>query len=338
MATDTASHDQVKTEIRPQLKHLFIRMLDTCNLECAHCYASCGPKSPDRLSYPELKLVIDQLPDLDIDTVHLEGGEALIHSDFWRILDDLNRVAIKPAITSNGLIVRERTIERLKGRVKRLTFSVDGYDSITHDRIRRRIGSFQRVTDAIRMSIAGGISTHMISVIWKQTAPRVDKIVYLAEALGVERLLLFSCGRIGAAMEHLDELMVDDETWFSYLENIRELAQARPWVWFEIDRVQRSRLSAYIGPDYQPVCTRSTRNSVIIDAKGDVYPCGYFIPHGRKLGHISDGPLSQFLTKPSPGERFSGACKSPSAVQSGTVQLCKLISQNRDTLPPGESA
>lgn len=317
-----------------RLSHLFIRLLDTCNLECAHCYASCGPKAKPSLDLATVQMVIDQLPALKITSVHLEGGEALIHRDIWKIIDALNNYGIKPAITSNGLTTRRPVLERLVGRVSRMTFSVDGHNAITHDRIRRRIGSFDRVIAAIGDSVSLGIPTHMISVMWREAAPYVAEVVALAETMGVDRLMLFGCGKIGAAEAHWDELACDDEIWFRFLEEARALAVSRPWIWFELDRVPRAWLPRFLPQDYSPYCTRPERDSLIIDPQGDVYPCGYFIPAGRRLGNIRESRLADLLARPQHGERFSGACRDAHSFSGrGAVPLCKLYSVNASSLP-----
>jgi Fe-coproporphyrin III synthase len=328
-----ASASAARRGVPARLPHLFIRLLDTCNLECAHCYASCGPSAKPALDLDAVLDIVDQLPGLNVRTVHLEGGEALIHRDIWTIIDALNSKGIRPAITSNGLSTKRAMLERLVGKVSRMTFSIDGHNALTHDKIRRRIGSFDRVVNAVRDSVDLGISTHMISVMWKESAPHVDKVVELAESLRVGRLLLFGCGKIGAAVEHWDELACDDATWFRFLRDARELAAGRPWVWFELDRVPRDSLAEFLPADYRPYCMRLVRDSLIIDPKGDVYPCGYFIPVGRRLGNVREDRLATLLERPPPGERFSGACKDPHSFRGGdAVPLCKLYSVNADTL------
>jgi MoaA/NifB/PqqE/SkfB family radical SAM enzyme len=218
-----------------------------------------------------------------------------------------------------------------------MTFSVDGPDAIVHDKIRRRIGSFERATRAIRLSIEAGIPTHMISVIWRESVQRVSDIVALAEKLAVQRLLLFSCGEIGAAVENREELMVDPEVWRDYLFEVRELARTRPWVWFELDKMRRADLPQFLPADYAPVCTRKQRDSITIDPLGDVYPCGYFIPAGKRLGNVQDAPLSELAFRKQEGERHSGACRDPFTSEKGFVELCKLISVNSEALTYGGS-
>ncbi|WP_315833463.1 radical SAM protein [Bradyrhizobium prioriisuperbiae] len=316
------------------LNHVFIRLLDTCNLECAHCYASCGPKAPDRLPMEAVLGLTRQLGSLQPRHVHLEGGEAFAYRGFWDVLDALNLNNIKPAITSNGLIVDERLIARLVGRVSKLTFSIDGHTAEVHDQIRRRKGSFDRAVNAVQLSVQAKIPTHMISVVWKKSVDHADDLVALAERLVVERLLLFSCGRIGAAVHHWEELSCDFEAWTRYLKRVRVLARTRPWIWFEVDRVRREELGSYIDDDYRPICVRAPRDSVTIDPRGDVYPCGYFIPLKKSLGSILEAPLAEIVRREQDGERYSGACKDPWKVRSdGIVELCKLYSVNYAGLP-----
>ncbi|WP_194925910.1 radical SAM protein [Catenulispora pinisilvae] len=314
-----------------RMKHVFLRLLNTCNLECAHCYASCGPSAREALTLETVLRLVGELPELRPETVHLEGGEALMFRGFWELLDALNDHGISPAITSNGLAVTQKTIDRLKGRVSRLTFSIDGPTAFTHDKIRRRIGSFDKVTEAARMSVAAGIPTHMISVVWRETVRQVAQTVALAEELGVDRLLLFSCGVIGAAVQNEAELRVDPQTWVEYLWEVKELAVGRPWIWYELDRVPRENLPDFLPVDYQPVCTRRKRESIIIDPNGDVYPCGYFIPTGQSLGNVHNASLRELVQREQTGERFSGACRDPWSLETGMVELCKLVSINSET-------
>jgi MoaA/NifB/PqqE/SkfB family radical SAM enzyme len=281
--------------------------------------------------------LVSELPDLRPHTVHLEGGEALMFRGIWDVIDALNELDLKPAITSNGLAVTEKTIERLSGRVSRLTFSIDGPTALTHDKIRRRLGSFEKVTQAARFSLRAGIPTHMISVVWRETAARVAETVALAERLGVERLLLFSCGNIGAAVENAAELMVDDAAWVTYLHEVKTLAAGRPWIWYELDRVRREDLQHFLPAGYRPVCTKPQRDSIIVDPLGDVYPCGYFIPQGKSLGNVHEAPLTDLAYRRQSGERFSGACRDPWAATSELVQLCKLISVNAHTITVGDA-
>jgi MoaA/NifB/PqqE/SkfB family radical SAM enzyme len=163
------------------------------------------------------------------------------------------------------LTVTRETISKLAGKVAKLTFSVDGHCSEVHDQIRRRPGSFDKVVRAVRYSVEAGIPTHMISVVWRKSVDHVPALIALAEDLGVDRLLLFSCGKIGAAESHWDELSCDSERWVRYLHEVKELARTRPWVWFELDRVPRSDLSTFIDESYRPICTRKIRDSITID-------------------------------------------------------------------------
>ncbi|MFI7068847.1 radical SAM/SPASM domain-containing protein [Micromonospora sediminicola] len=317
-----------------RLNHVFMRLLDTCNLECAHCYSSCGPKAPDKLPLEAVLKVARRLGEIQVRSVHLEGGEALIYKGFWQVLDTLNEVGIKPSVTSNGLIVTESVVERLAGRVSRLTFSVDGHTADVHDQIRRRKGSFDKVVRAIRLSKAADIPTHMISVIWKRNVGHPDEMIAMAEDLKVDRQMLFSCGNIGAAVKNWEELTVGVDEWTRYLYRVRALAETRPWVWFEIDRLKKADLTNFITRDYQPVCTRQPRDSVTIDPLGDVYPCGYFIPVKKSLGNIMHDDIVSIAGRAQDGERYSGACRDAfKQPGDGVVELCKIYSVNRDLLP-----
>ena len=57
-----------------------------CNLECAHCLSSSGPRDPRELTTEQCEAVIDELQRMQVFYVNIGGGEPTIRPDFWHLL------------------------------------------------------------------------------------------------------------------------------------------------------------------------------------------------------------------------------------------------------------
>ncbi len=117
-----------------------------CNLRCNHCYQDDFSRKDD-LGWPALKTICDNILNTlkawgRTACIHLTGGEPLLKSEFFLLLDYLNS---QPAIDelgiiTNGLPIDPEMIKRLSvfSKLKKMKISLDGGDARTHEAIRPR--------------------------------------------------------------------------------------------------------------------------------------------------------------------------------------------------------
>lgn len=109
-----------------------------CNLACVHCENSCGPRSPDELTFEQLTTTAESLARLGCRHVDLTGGEPLLHPDWDTLASRLADQGMSTALITNGTLLDERALDRaIAARVKRVGISVDGMQA-THDATRQR--------------------------------------------------------------------------------------------------------------------------------------------------------------------------------------------------------
>lgn len=62
---------------------MYVQITDHCNMSCAHCGFSCGPRKKNFMSIDLFEKTIKML---DCEYITIGGGEPTLHPDFWAIV------------------------------------------------------------------------------------------------------------------------------------------------------------------------------------------------------------------------------------------------------------
>lgn len=139
-----------------------------CNMNCIHCGSSAGQKRTNELTTEEWNNVTKQLADLNCKEITLLGGEPFLRKDWYEISTEIKDRGIKITYMSNGLLVDENTIEKLrKIEPKAISISIDGAKRETHDRIRQIKGSYEKCIQVISDFKKVGINTTVVTSVNK---------------------------------------------------------------------------------------------------------------------------------------------------------------------------
>ena len=105
-----------------------------CNLRCLHCYSS---EQREELTTTDVYHVLDKLSTAGVGIIDFGGGEPLLRTDIFDILTYSKQVGIYTSISTNGLLLDENCVKRLKTLgIDHVCISLDGAKPETHDRIR----------------------------------------------------------------------------------------------------------------------------------------------------------------------------------------------------------
>jgi len=137
-------------------------------MNCIHCGSSAGQKRTNELTTEEWNNVTKQLADLNCKEITLLGGEPFLRKDWYEISTEIKDRGIKITYMSNGLLVDENTIEKLrKIEPKAISISIDGAKRETHDRIRQIKGSYEKCIQVISDFKKVGINTTVVTSVNK---------------------------------------------------------------------------------------------------------------------------------------------------------------------------
>ncbi len=131
-----------------------------CNFRCKHCYMDAPDALLGELDFDEIKSIIDQLAECGVRKVSLTGGEPLIRSDFWDIVDYLtSRGILVDKIYSNGWLINDYFIDKVKERGIQPDISIS-FDGLGwHDWMRGIPGAEDHAIQALKLCVANKLNT-----------------------------------------------------------------------------------------------------------------------------------------------------------------------------------
>lgn len=175
-----------RTEWEGRPFHVEISTNNACNLSCVMC------ERPD-LSYingEKLDAVGDRVfPNASVITPSATSEPAM--GDFDRILDHCEKHDLKLDLITNGNLITDRHIDRIRGRVFKVDFSIDSHIPSVYEEIRRG-GKHSRMLAGLRRLVKlqkeEGFLLTLVVVLMKQNLTTLDGTVTFARQEGIEHL------------------------------------------------------------------------------------------------------------------------------------------------------
>jgi MoaA/NifB/PqqE/SkfB family radical SAM enzyme len=131
----------------------------------------------------EKKRFIDSLVGFVDDDFefHLSGGEPLLEKDMCAIVSHIKQAGFRSNLVTNGWLVDEKMARGLADAgLGSLTFSLDGVTARTHDMLRGKEGSFDRIMNALDMIRSKNIQLST-SVIMLINQLNIDEVLPLVD-------------------------------------------------------------------------------------------------------------------------------------------------------------
>jgi radical SAM protein with 4Fe4S-binding SPASM domain len=146
MLAKTAMENQV-------LFRCWLDLLIPCNLRCRHCYLDFS--ETDVLRFKEVTNYLDQLQNEGCPELHLTGGEIFARRDILEIIDyAIREKGFLTDLLTNGILINERTANAMAHLpINKVRLSLYGVTASTHERVTRKIGTFEKTINAARLLI-----------------------------------------------------------------------------------------------------------------------------------------------------------------------------------------
>jgi radical SAM protein with 4Fe4S-binding SPASM domain len=135
------------------LKYFFWEATRRCNLRCLHCGSECvETKQSSEASAPSIVTVFRDIAssfDPARVMVAVTGGEPLLRTDLFEILEEIQRLGFPWGMVSNGMLMDKKMLNRcVKSGMKTVSISLDGPERI-HNWLRGNPRSFRQAVDAL---------------------------------------------------------------------------------------------------------------------------------------------------------------------------------------------
>ena len=160
---------------------LHIDLTDACTERCVHCYVPKGQK--DFLSAELVEKALVEFRAMNGLTVHLTGGEAMMHPDFERICRKCVELNLNFIIFSNMTLCDEKRIAFLKEvQPQFINVSLYSMDPAEHDSITQLPGSWQKTHDAVVKCCDAGVACRIATPLLKENQDALPALRQFADA------------------------------------------------------------------------------------------------------------------------------------------------------------
>ncbi len=193
-----------------------------CNLACRHCYSYADPNSEDFLSTEFIMNSIPELKKAGIKFVIFSGGEPLIRRDIFDIAEKMREEGIVTYLSTNGLYVSEKNVDRIIDTFNYIGISIDGIEEV-HDEFRGLQGAYRKSLDAIALIQKHGGNAGIRFTITNETKESFYAIFELAEEIGVDKIYISHLVYSGRGLENL-KIDISKEERRRYVEFIIDKA------------------------------------------------------------------------------------------------------------------
>jgi heme b synthase len=276
--------------MEPVPRLVYWELTKACNLNCIHCRAEAewGPFEGE-LSLEEIRRVLDEIATRYSPIIVLTGGEPLVRHDIFQIADHARDAGLSTALATNGTLIDAEIAGRIRDAgIQRVSVSIDGADTATHDGFRGIPGSFERALEGIARLNAVGVDFQINTTITRRNEHQIEDIMSLAETLRAKALHIFMLVPVGCGVEIAETEMISPEryeillNWFydRSRDTVLELKATCAPHYYRIMR-QRAREEGRkltFETDGMAAVTRGCLAGTgvcFISHRGEVRPCGY---------------------------------------------------------------
>lgn len=254
-------------------KTVIFEITNRCNLYCNHCCNNASTKSDFELDTETVKIILKYIVEKNPVRITLSGGEPMIRKDFFDILEYLRSIYKgKISVMTNGTFINMKAVQKFVRYIDEINISIDGVDEATCEIVRGK-GVFTKVMEGIELlrdfsfpqialsMVFGDSNRHLLKRFIQlneelETTPLIRSFV--AAGRGVENKELYYEGNI---YENIDNYLSDE---------VLELKDAK-------------KLS--------PCSCSAAHEKILIDYKGDIYPCQWFKEAKYCLGNVVTNKL-----------------------------------------------
>lgn len=258
------------------LQELWIHLNNSCNLQCAHCLVSSGPKGEKGLPPEKVSALVEEAFALGAHRFFITGGEPFLREDLPDLIESIAvRRKKELVLLTNGLLLTEKRLEFLKPLAKtgllQLQISLDGASPETNDPIRGK-GTFEKIIQALRRVRDIGFDPTVTVALTRRNVKDLSAMVELLAKENLRRLHLLYLHRRGRSLD-MGDVFPSNEEILAAIRAARALAAERG---VTIDNLEslKIRLDAPAGTKFD--LSNAGWESLCVSYDGWVYPSAAF--------------------------------------------------------------
>jgi MoaA/NifB/PqqE/SkfB family radical SAM enzyme len=195
------------------MRRLELHLTYHCPERCVFCSEDHRMRAYNAfpVTWGRVAAVLRQQAERGVTAVHLTGGEPTIHPRFIDVLRLAKKLGMRTSVGTIGTrLCREDFAREALPFLDEALFSVHGPDAATHDAVAGRVGSFERVTGAMRLARAlkPGFGLFANTVLCRANVAVIGDTAAMLDGLGARLIVVSNTTPEGAAWDRYDALAV----------------------------------------------------------------------------------------------------------------------------------
>ena len=262
-----------------------------CNMYCKHCYRNAGVEDEYELNTIEGKALIDEIAKAGFKIMIFSGGEPLMRSDIYELVEHATKLGLRPVLGSNGTLITLEIAQKLKASgVMGIGISLDSLNPKKHDEFRRYEGGWREAVTGMKNCREAGLAFQIHTTVMNWNMNEILDLTDFAVGMGAvahHTFFLVPTGR-GADVE---KQSLTPEQYEGLLSDImikqKEVnIELKPTCAPEFMRIAKEM---GMNLRFSRGCLAGT-SYCIISPIGDVQPCAYL---SLPIGNIRETPFSE---------------------------------------------
>jgi Fe-coproporphyrin III synthase len=269
-----------------------------CNCRCVMCDIWKANHTKKELSFEDLQAHIDTFRKLSVREIVFSGGEALMHSNLWKLCALLRENKIRITLLSTGLLL-ENHVDDIVRYIDQVIISIDGNEAV-HDQIRNIPGGYKKISKGI-VALRKANAKFKISarcVLQRQNYTDFISTVRSAKDIGVDKISFLAADVTTTAFNHSGRWHSESESDIALSKNeVDEFEKIIDQSFLTLKPeyasgfivespgkmkkiVQYYKALAGMG-SFPSVACNAPWVSAVIESNGDVMPCFFHRPYGN---------------------------------------------------------
>lgn len=181
-----------------------------CNCRCVMCDIWKNNNNPSEISPEQARTWLPALLDLGVENLVFSGGEALMHSDLWGLIDAFAPLKARITLLTTGLLLK-REAEAAVTCCDEIIVSLDGSEGV-HNHIRNLPRAFARLAEGVAAvrDLAPRYPISARSVVQRGNIDDVRNTIETARSLGLNSISFLPADLSSTAFNHTADWIASD--------------------------------------------------------------------------------------------------------------------------------